>query len=854
MKNIDTTCFCAAIGMCVLAILGGVVPAALGGGSGVVASSEYNELLGAGGLRFDFIPNKNGLPTVHVIGNVIETGDMNNDGIIDLFFGFEDFNNNIQYALGEMQADGSIGFELHSYNTLGVYETATTCDIDGNGSADFVVRDSGTDAIWVHYIENDEITQIDYLDHFNMIYHSDSPDGYIDARTTVRGRDLDGDGLADLVMNTLEDLIVVRWSSRPAEVAFESYMVPQLITHNVLYPLDDYDGDGLLDVLLLDLESEMFLLLSGTGSDSLMIPRDLQVPVSGHVDHIAYPVFGRFDANPALDLVVYDAGLMSWVIVPNFAIGVDPVVAFGLGADERVVETPGDVDLSGFDDLLIVGDDPLSNTPGEIEEVSLLLDPLSWNTERIVMETGNTPDAEMLVDSGRPRLPRCIAINLDADPENELLWLNDWTKHKDQDGVFGEYESGYMLRASEQRDESDMIPWIGATQIEGQKNPLHMLPIDLDGDGVDELFMVGTGTKGRIVDVDAGTFANVPGVNDGFMSVAADLGGDGSPEIVVSRVQNSLAVLPVVGDGTTGPRVLFANPNGNDYRGIVSADFNNDGKDDIAAVAASGEIHLWQGIGDAQITLASVLSISGTWTVMPGVIDINMDGYKDLVIGEGNGFRFYINQQDGTFVVGDMLSAPVEPYWIIIEDMDQDGNADIISVDRNLAGLGDGISVHYLDEAGGEISVRYLFYLHDDPVSEVVAADFNGDGLLDLVGSVGSNTGDPSENKHLVWAQVPGRDFEVHAVLPASESATVGMSDFNQDGAMDVVTASDLDDSVRVHWGTPVRCPADIDGDGELDFFDVSAFLSANMDFDGDGVFDFFDVSAFLRAFLAGCP
>ncbi len=55
-------------------------------------------------------------------------------------------------------------------------------------------------------------------------------------------------------------------------------------------------------------------------------------------------------------------------------------------------------------------------------------------------------------------------------------------------------------------------------------------------------------------------------------------------------------------------------------------------------------------------------------------------------------------------------------------------------------------------------------------------------------------------------------------------------------------------------------CPADLTGDGNLDFFDISAFLAAfssmdpAADFDGNGNFDFFDVSAFLAAFSAGCP
>lgn len=55
-------------------------------------------------------------------------------------------------------------------------------------------------------------------------------------------------------------------------------------------------------------------------------------------------------------------------------------------------------------------------------------------------------------------------------------------------------------------------------------------------------------------------------------------------------------------------------------------------------------------------------------------------------------------------------------------------------------------------------------------------------------------------------------------------------------------------------------CVADLTGDGVLNFFDVSAFLSAFSasdpiaDFDGNGAFNFFDVSAFLSAFSAGCP
>ncbi|MDF1870795.1 MAG: GC-type dockerin domain-anchored protein [Phycisphaerales bacterium] len=55
-------------------------------------------------------------------------------------------------------------------------------------------------------------------------------------------------------------------------------------------------------------------------------------------------------------------------------------------------------------------------------------------------------------------------------------------------------------------------------------------------------------------------------------------------------------------------------------------------------------------------------------------------------------------------------------------------------------------------------------------------------------------------------------------------------------------------------------CPADLNGDGNLNFLDVSEFLAAFgamdpvADFNGDTMFNFLDVSAFLSAFGAGCP
>ncbi len=55
-------------------------------------------------------------------------------------------------------------------------------------------------------------------------------------------------------------------------------------------------------------------------------------------------------------------------------------------------------------------------------------------------------------------------------------------------------------------------------------------------------------------------------------------------------------------------------------------------------------------------------------------------------------------------------------------------------------------------------------------------------------------------------------------------------------------------------------CPADFTADNQLDFFDLSAFLTAlgdedpSADLNPDNQYDFFDVSAYLTLFQQGCP
>ncbi|MBO6513191.1 MAG: matrixin family metalloprotease [Phycisphaerales bacterium] len=75
------------------------------------------------------------------------------------------------------------------------------------------------------------------------------------------------------------------------------------------------------------------------------------------------------------------------------------------------------------------------------------------------------------------------------------------------------------------------------------------------------------------------------------------------------------------------------------------------------------------------------------------------------------------------------------------------------------------------------------------------------------------------------------------------------------EAAVDGVVVSGLDCEDVVD-----DCQPDLNDDGELDFFDISSFLTSFgngdpvADFNNDGELDFFDISAFLAAYSAGCP
>jgi len=116
-----------------------------------------------------------------------------------------------------------------------------------------------------------------------------------------------------------------------------------------------------------------------------------------------------------------------------------------------------------------------------------------------------------------------------------------------------------------------------------------------------------------------------------------------------------------------------------------------------------------------------------------------------------------------------------------------------------------------------------------------------------------------SDNNAFVWEAGAMRDLNtlIDTNTPWLLASATGV---NESGQI-VGYGSMGGDPFRAFLLSPSEgCAPDLNGDGSLDFFDVSAFLkafatqSSVADWNNDGMFDFFDVSGFLISFNTGCP
>lgn len=227
----------------------------------------------------------------------------------------------------------------------------------------------------------------------------------------------------------------------------------------------------------------------------------------------------------------------------------------------------------------------------------------------------------------------------------------------------------------------------------------------------------------------------------GSSMAVADLNQDGKPDLLIANA-GTVAVLLGNGDGTfqSAAAVAIGDAGPEGFMKVVAGDFNGDGKIDFASVIdGSSNVYVANGNGTGGFSAPHTYALSGT---PDGLIaaDVNGDGKTDLIVPtigpsmsdiSDSAVQVLLNS-GSSFSLGTPITntggQPLVAPDLTAGDFDGDGKIDLVADD----GQG-GLYVMPGNGDGTFQPVQHLATVQNvGPHFNLIAADFDGDGKLDL--------------------------------------------------------------------------------------------------------------------------
>jgi Bacterial Ig-like domain (group 3)/FG-GAP-like repeat len=616
--------------------------------------------------------------------------------------------------------------------------------------------------------------------------------------------DVNADGKLDLIIGGSGPQAQIGVLLGNGDGSFQAIIISQFTAKGTAWPVlrfafgvADVNGDGAMDLIVGDPQNNYLYVLLGNNTGSFMLKTTMSSGAgSGDV------LTGDFNGDGHQDFLVHDI----------LGAGVTVYLGNGDGTFQTGVGYTGphnitsvllaDMDGDGHPDMLVTGfnntiDILHGNADGTFATTSsggssnggpeptlvavadlngdgiLDIATACGNGICILLGKGNLTYGDPAPFSAGPPSTAVVAADFNGDGHLDFAFTAP-------DGIALLLGNGDgTLQTADNYDLGEAVSGVAVADFNGG----HVADIAASVSEPNPRILLGTGGGRFTVTADTNQSSNG---NGGQTILAGDFNGDGKADVFLGGNGTSGTVSFGNGNGTFSAPILLSEFTVIGFSSPTVADFNKDGKSDLATTNYQSVDVLLGQLNNSFSLASSIPDFLLNAPVAPAVGDFNNDGKLDMVVGNvgyENGLQVLLGNGDATFQLGRFLSTELfnytnlnAPVAIATANLDGDGNLDIVTLISfpNVAEI-------FYGNGDGTFQAPVVLPLAR-AYNQIAIADVNGDGRPDLVLSDGSVICIIHNNGSRTFGP------EVHYLAGGIGNFVV--RDVNGDGLPDIVVAN----------------------------------------------------------------
>ncbi len=581
--------------------------------------------------------------------------------------------------------------------------------------------------------------------------------------------DFNGDGRGDLaIANPLANNVAILLGG--AAGTFGAASTVATGTFPTSLAAGDFNGDGILDLAVTNRTANNVSILQGNGSGGFTA-----IGTYGAHTGPAFVVTGDFDRDGRLDLAIAN----------NFSADVSILLGIGNGTFATAV-----------------------NYSAGSEPAALAIGDFNGDGKTDLAVTNYSPNTvSVLLGNGNGTFPAAASYATAFNPWS--VAIGDFNGDGKSDLAVGNYASNSV---------SILIGNGAGTFAAAVNYAAGTLPVgvsigDFNRDGKSDLAVANNSSNNVsiLIGSGTGTFAAARNYAAGTSPQAiaiADFDGDGKTDLAVP---NGAGVAILLNDGacyancaTFGTATNFgSNFGGFDGKSVASADFNRDGKPDLAVVIGGSKVLVLLGNGSGGFGTLTDYPV-GTNPVGVAIADFNRDGKLDLAVANesSDSVSFLLGDGVGGFGSATSVSIPVTefgPQALVVGDFNRDGKPDVavtcgitqgVAILLNTTTLGSGTPSFTSSAIASLASLQ----------KGIATGDFDRDGKLDLAIAVYGDGTNPG-SLMILQGNGSGSFLSIGSVATGIGPRAVAAADFNGDGKLDLAVSNSVSDNVSILLG-----------------------------------------------------